>query len=295
MPAFELSQQAGYWLATFRAMASPCELLIDTDSRQQATVAAQIACDEAMRVEQKFSRYKNDNIIFAINNSQEKAVEVDAETAHLLDYAALCFELSDGLFDVTSGILRRVWRFDGGSKIPHADEVTALLGLIGWQRVSWQRPYLQLPMGMEIDLGGIGKEYAVDRTALLLAQAGFKHCLVNFGGDLLALGPRRNGDSWLVGVDPVSQAQAAVKRLHLQRGALTTSGDTQRYLLRDGSRYSHILNPKTGWPVPQAPRTVTVYANTCLEAGMLATFAMLNGQDAETFLKNQEVNYWIQR
>lgn len=292
---FDLSHHQDYWAAKFDAMASPCELLIDTDSRQQATVAGQIAQKEAQRVEQKFSRYRSDNIIFRINHAEGKAIEVDDETAHMLDYAALCFELSDGLFDVTSGILRRVWKFDGSDRLPQKKEVEALVELIGWQKLNWQRPMLQMPAGMEIDLGGIGKEYAVDRTGLLLNQAGIKHCLINYGGDLLALGPRRDGQPWLVGMDRLDPQQLQSRRLRLEQGALTTSGDTRRYLIKDSVRYSHILNPKTGWPVPDAPRTVTVHAPSCLEAGMLSTFAMLQGKDAETFLENQGVKYWVQR
>ena len=292
---FTLKRHDGFWLASFKAMASPCEVLIDTNSRRKATLAAEIAQAEALRIEQKFSRYRSDNIIFKINNSRETTIEVDAETALLLDYAAVCFELSDGLFDITSGVLREVWQFDGSSRLPTEEQVKQLQKRIGWNKLSWQSPRLEMQAGMEIDLGGIGKEYAVDRSALLLRQAGFKHALVNFGGDLLALGPRRDGRSWSVAVDSVANSQGKTTRLRLEGGALTTSGDTHRFLIKDNVRYSHILNPMTGWPVADAPRTVTVHAASCLEAGMLSTFAMLQGSKAEQFLQNQSLKYWIQR
>ena len=98
-----------------------------------------------------------------------RPVAVDDETAHLLDYAATCHEISDGLFDITSGVLRRVWRFDGGDRVPDRRRRAEVLAHVGWHRVTWQRPALTLPAGMEIDLGGIGKEYAVDRAAALVA------------------------------------------------------------------------------------------------------------------------------
>ncbi|MDH5300216.1 MAG: FAD:protein FMN transferase [Gammaproteobacteria bacterium] len=294
-PPFEMEQRDDCWLVKFSAMASPCELLIDQVSRSQATLAAQIAQQEALRIEQKFSRYRNDNIIFQINHNNGAPVSVDPETAQLLDYATTCYELSDGLFDITSGVLRRAWKFDRSDHLPSTDQVAQLLPLVGWNKIIWQRPSIQLQVGMEIDLGGIGKEYAVDRTALLLSQAGFSHFLVNFGGDLLAMGPRANGSPWLVGMDRIDPAQAHIKRLQLHHGALTTSGDTYRYLEKDGVRYSHILDPHTGWPVPEAPRTVTVHASTCVEAGILATFAMLHGKLAEQFLQEQQVKHWVQR
>lgn len=150
---------------------------------------------------------------------------------------------------------------------------------IGWQRVGWKSPVLTLPAGMEIDLGGIGKEYAVDRAAMLAQSSG--RCLVNFGGDLRVTGTGVDGEGWLVGVEGVGGRNLPVKRIQLMRGALATSGDAHRFLLKNGRRYSHILNPRTGWPVDGAPRSVTVAAPSCTQAGMLATLAMLRGTGAE--------------
>lgn len=286
-----------YFVGRFAAMASPCEVLAEAHDRAHAEQLTQIAAREAWRIEQKFSRYRTDNIIHAINHGQGAPVTVDEETAQLLDYAARCFELSDGAFDITSGVLRRAWKFDGSDRLPAAEQVATLLPLVGWHKVRWQRPTIALPPGMEIDLGGIGKEYAVDR-ALLLVKA---HCadsvLVNFGGDLAASGPRRNGQAWIVGIEKptANDANVAHRVLEIRGGGIATSGDAKRYLLKDGVRYSHILDPHSGWPVQHAPRSVTVAASTCTEAGMLATFAMLRGAQAEEFLAQQGVNYWCAR
>src|SRR5215472_6847650 len=98
--------------AQFKAMASPCETLIDTDDASLGQLVSASVSGEAFRIEQKFSHYRADNIVHAINNADGAAVEVDNETADLLDYAARCYEESGGLFDITSGVLRRVWKFD---------------------------------------------------------------------------------------------------------------------------------------------------------------------------------------
>ncbi|MBI1796384.1 MAG: FAD:protein FMN transferase [Candidatus Eisenbacteria bacterium] len=283
-----------YWIGRFTAMASPCEVLVDGDDRDEALAACSAARLEALRIEAKFSRYRDDNIVHRIQHACGRPVEVDAETAGLLDYAARCWTESDGRFDVTSGALRRVWTFDGGDRVPDAASLRHALARVGWRRVSWRPPVLTMPEGMEIDLGGIGKEYAVDRAAGEAAARVRSAFLVNFGGDLIASGPRRGGRPWIVGVDdPERTGTAALYRIELTRGALATSGDARRFVRHGGRRLGHILDPSTGWPVEGAPRSVTVLAATCLEAGTLATLACLMGPSAEAFLREQNVEFRI--
>lgn len=287
---------AGAWRGRFKAMASPCELLVEGADEAQARVLLEAAAAEALRIEAKFSRYRDDSVIAMLHRSRGEPVAVDDETALLLDYAAACHAMSDGLFDVTSGVLREAWRFDGSDRVPKADRVRVLVERIGWHKLHWQRPKIVLPPGMEIDLGGIGKEYAVDRVLALLRSQAALPMLVNFGGDLAVSGLRADGRAWQVGVErPDAQQRSAVLRLDLSAGALATSGDARRYLLKDGVRYGHILDPRDGWPVRGAPRSVTVAAGRCTEAGTLATLAMLQGPRAEEWLAGQGVPHWVLR
>ena len=200
--------------------------------------------------------------------------------------------MSEGLFDITSGVLRKVWKFDGSDHVPESTAVSAVLENVGWSKVQWKDQVLQMPEGMEIDLGGVGKEYAVDRCVQIARNLTQESVLVNFGGDLATTGERRNKNCWSVGL-LVTGKDNAVALFKLYRGAIATSGDAHRYLLKDGERYSHVLNPKTGWPVPDAPHTVSVAAPTCVEAGLMSTMAMLQGDNAEEFLKLQEVDFWL--
>jgi thiamine biosynthesis lipoprotein len=147
---------------------------------------------------------------------------------------------------------------------------------------------------MEIDFGGIGKEYAVDSAAALVRTVSDR-CLLNFGGDLLALGPQSGNAPWRVGIESVRDAGAVAQQIDLTVGALATSGDARRFLLKDGQRYGHVLDPRTGWPVAGAPRSVTVAAASCTEAGMLATLALLQGPQAEAFLEAQGAQFWALR
>jgi thiamine biosynthesis lipoprotein len=287
-----LDKVEGYYLGRFQAMASPCEVLMDIDDLSLAKYLLTLAANEAWRIEKKFSRYLDNNPIDQINNSEGKAIKVDNEIAQMLDFSQQCYELSNGLFDITSGVLRYAWKFDGSDRVPDQAQIDALLPYVGWDKVTWQSPYFTLPKEMEIDLGGIGKEYAVDRTLLLLQEKCQAALLVNFGGDIHASGARKNGQPWSIGIE--NPSGAATKILKIHQGALATSGDARRFLMKEGKRYSHVLNPKTGWPVNNAPRSVTVAAGTCTEAGLLATFALLQGEDAEDFLKKEDVQYWIE-
>lgn len=275
-------------------MASPCEILVECDDLSLAERLGQDAVKEALRIEAKFSRYRADSVVSAINGSRGSPVKVDEETAALLDFSANAHRLSGGLFDITSGVLRRCWRFDGSDRLPRQDEIDAVMPHIGFDKVRWAPPFVVLPAGMEIDFGGIGKEYAVDNVLDILSSRCKYPMLVNFGGDLVANRAPGNGP-WQVGIERPGSDREARLLLELSHGALATSGDTHRYLLRDGVRYGHIMNVHTGWPVQGVPRSVTVAGSSCVEAGMLATFAMLQGTGAESFLNEQGMPYWCLR
>ncbi len=251
-----------------------------------------VAVQEALRIEKKFSRYRDDSVTAWIHEHRGSAIDVDEETASLLDFASQCHELSDGLFDITSGVLRRAWKFDGSDRVPDPAAVDCLLPLVGFDKLRWSSPRLLLPAGMELDFGGIGKEYAVDRAYELLAARDSTPFLINFGGDLRANRPPSHG-RWQVGIERPDTDRESTLLLDLEHGALATSGDSRRFLLKDGIRYGHILDPRTGWPVPGAPRSVTVAASSCTEAGLLSTLALLHGSRAQEFLKEQGVRYWI--
>jgi len=288
-----VEQRSGNLLAVcFTAMASPCEVLLPASAQALAVELGLVAAQEAWRIEAKFSRYLDNSVVADIHRSRGSVYHADAETALLLDFARQCFELSDGLFDITCGVLRRAWRFDGSDNVPDAAAVEGLLPLIGFDKLQWQAPNLVLPRDMELDFGGAGKEYAVDRAFELLAQRHSGPFLVNFGGDLRANKPLKSAP-WVVGIERPDHEQQMALALKLERGAIATSGDARRYLLKDGVRYGHVLNPRTGWPVMDAPRSVSVAAATCTEAGLISTLALLHGAQARAFLEEQGTPFWL--
>ena len=264
----------------FRAMAASNEVQLHTDDAKRAREAAGRAIDEVARIEAKFSRYRPDSVVSRINAAAGgKPVAIDAETEALLRFAGECFRESGGLFDITSGVLRRVWRFDEG-RIPNDRELAPILSLIGWDRVEIAEGRVRLPTrGMELDFGGFGKEYAVDRAALVLKEAGVESALVNLAGDLAILAPQPGGEPWRLGIQHPRKPDHVVATLPVMSGAIATSGDYERFIEREGVRHCHILDPRTGRSA-RGLQSVTVHAPSCLVAGTATTVAMLKGRDA---------------
>jgi len=272
-------------------MAGEHEIHIAGADADSARRAADDAIADVARIEAKYSRYRDDSILSRINAAAGKqAVAVDDETHALLRYADQCHAQSDGLFDITSGVLRRAWNFRREPPhVPSHAELAPLLELIGWHDVDWDERCVRLPRaGMEIDFGGIGKEYAADRVATILIGHGLRHGFVNLGGDVRALGPQVDGTPWRVGIRHPRAQDVALAGFDLVDGALATSGDYERYFDLDGKRYCHILDPRTGMPVTWW-QSVSVVAPLCVVAGSCATIAMLREADAPSFLDAQGV------
>lgn len=260
----------------FRAMGSPCELRLFAPSASDAQAALRAARAAIERLEARYTRYRDDSLTSRINRAAgtRERIEVDPETAGLLDYAAQAHAQSDGLFDITSGILRRAWDFRSG-RLPSQAQIEPLLALIGWDRVEWDRPWIRLPLaGMELDFGGYVKEYAADVAAHACRAAGVAHGLVELGGDIAAIGPHPDGSPWRIGIRNPRSPDSALAFVDVARGGIASSGDYERGMVVDGVRYCHVLDPRTGWPV-SGLSAVSVVADQCLIAGTATTIAML--------------------
>jgi thiamine biosynthesis lipoprotein len=261
----------------FRAMAAENEIQVHADEELARRAAAE-AIAEVMRIEAKYSRYRAESVVSRINAAAGSAVDIDAETRGLLAYADACFLQSGGLFDATSGVLRRAWRFER-PRVPDDAEIAPLLRLIGWGRVDLGEASVRLPDGgMELDFGGFGKEYAVDRAASVLRGAGVESALVNLAGDLMILGAQPDGSPWRVGIRHPRRDGELIATLPVSSGALATSGDYERFIEVSGVRHCHVLDPRTGRSA-RGFQSVTVHAASCLVAGSASTIAMLKGRD----------------
>ncbi len=265
-----------YYHHDFKAMGTPCAIQLYAKTHIKAKRAAEKVVADVARLEAIYSRYRDDSFLSEINRvaAAGGSITVDVETAGLLDYATTCYQQSDGLFDVTSGLLRQAWNFKSG-KVADEAVINSLLERIGWDKLHWQAPVLEfLVAGMEIDFGGVVKEYAVDCAAALCMEMGIQHGIVNLGGDIKVIGPHADGSPWRVGIRHPRYAGAVLQTIELHAGALASSGDYERCIMLNGVRYGHVLNPKTGWPVRRMA-SVSVVGDFCVVAGSAATIAML--------------------
>lgn len=276
----------GYTKVCFHAMACPCEILIDSTDHNQIQHVAYACWEEVNRIEETYSRYRTDNLIYTLN--QGKTVTLSDEARMLFAYAQHCFTLSEGLFDITTGIYRKIWNFTEHKTIPTHTQINQCAKNVGFSKLHYTPPQLTVPQGMEIDFGGFAKEYAVDKAfdvgSTLLGTTAL---LINLGGDIRC-GKRPNHQPWDIGIEGNTN-----KIIHLTEGAIATSGNTYRYTDTHGKRYTHIINPTTGWAICDAPNCVTVAAPTCLEAGFYTTVSILHADKCIDFLNATDVDYWV--
>ena len=264
----------------FHAMGCPCECRFYAHSPVSIQIAADACIAEARRFEQKYSRYLADSVTSQINQSAGlHSVTIDPETAAILAYAGVCYDLSSGLFDITSGVFRQVWHREM-TALPQEDDLAACIAKVGWRKVELTGDEIYLPItGMELDFGGVVKEYAADALAALARSHGIDHGLINLGGDICIIGPRPDDEPWSIGITHPTLENCAIAMIELHEGALTTSGGYERYFDIEGVRYSHLINPKTGFPV-ESLLSASVSAPQAIVAGSMTSIALLQDESA---------------
>lgn len=263
-------------------MGCPCTLSLYCGELQIAETISNAVIRELNRLDKYYTDYSDDSFTAEINRSagDKSGIIVDDETAILLDYADECYRLSEGLFDITAGVLKEIWNFKvKNPKLPDESRINDLLKRTGWDKIIWKKPHLVLPIkGMKLDFGGVVKEYAADFAANICRSYGVQYGLVDLGGDLAVIGPHPDGRPWGVGVQHPRKLAEDIAVIPLQYGGLASSGDYERFFEIEGKRYSHILNPKTGWPI-EGLSAVSVVADLCVIAGSASTIAMLKGKE----------------
>lgn len=269
-------------------MGGPARLVLNSKHGQQldlGNIAKQVrTLLEAL--EARYSRYRAESIVSVINQRAGSGIftEVDPETQALLDLAGRLWDTSGGLFDITSGPLRQAWDFRaGGGADPAQIELT--LPLVGWEQIEWRGSSIHLPTpGVEIDLGGLAKEYAVDCAISLMRNLKVTSAMIELAGDVATIGDSNN-TPWRVGIqDP--EGTGSLCAVQLSNAAIATSGNYARRIDFEGKHYGHLLNPKTGWPV-EGPTSVSVLDSHCLTAGAVATVACLHSEkDARAWLEH---------
>jgi thiamine biosynthesis lipoprotein len=251
-----------------------------TDDAELATRAMAAVIAEMRRTDELMSTYKPESQLSAVNaHAFERPVTVDREIIEVVERALEFSRLSDGAFDITYASVGYLYDYRAHQR-PSAEQVATALPGVDYRQVQVDRganTIRFLRKGVRIDLGGIGKGHAVDRSIDTLRELGIEHAMVNAGGDTRLLGDRR-GKPWIVGVrDPRNEGKM-VTRLPLEDEAISTSGDYERYFEEDGVRYHHILVPGTG-DVARAVRSATVIGPDATLTDGLSTTVFVLGVD----------------
>jgi FAD:protein FMN transferase len=262
--------------------------LPDPTKAAEAGRAMQTALEEMARIEQSMSEWRQGSELSALNRSAgEAGIEISHELFEVLARSKEISEATAGAFDVTFHGVGQLWTFTPGSRPPSPELVAAKLPLVDWTGIELEpasdgsRPRARLVRpGMMIGLGGIAKGYAVDRASASLRASGFPDHLVEAGGDTYASGSK-GGTAWRIGVQDPGHA-GAIGSMAVTDVAIVTSGNYQRYFEFEGTRYAHILDPRTGWPVDAArsPRSVTVVGARAADADAFCTALAVMGSEA---------------
>ena len=250
------------------------------DAVAQAAFDAVFA--EFDRLESLLSVWREGSDVRRLNAAAgERAVPVSAETRDVLAAAREISDWTGGKFDVTFGALTDIWKFDHDqdNRVPDRSEIAARVPLIDYRAIVLDDPpgtAFIARRGMRVHLGGIGKGYAVDRGIALVRSRGLTDFMIQSGGDLYVAG-RKDGAPWRVGItDPRGQAGQVFATLDLSDGTLSTSGDYERFFMKDGRRYHHLLDPATGEPA-RLCRSVSIVADSATLADGLSTGVFILG------------------
>lgn len=239
---------------------------------------------EITRIEHLISDWIPDSQVSQINkNAGIRPVKVDKELLELTQRAIHFSELTDGAFDISFAAADRIWKFDGSmTTIPSEKEVKESVNKIGYKNIVINYKdstiFLKLP-GMKIGFGATGKGYAADKTKELMISKGVEAGIINASGDLNTWGKQPNGDNWIIGITNPMKEDDLFALFELSGTAVVTSGNYQKFVMIDNKRYSHIIDPRTGYP-SSGVSSATVFADSAEMANGISTAIMVLGKKA---------------
>lgn len=274
--------KCGLYDLRFKALGTDCRVQFSAGSNDQAEAFSKESVQWVANFETKYSRFRNNSLISEINRNAGVAwTEIDTEVESIF---AICDDLhfmTQGVLDPTMLPLIHLWDYRRThTQLPSDTEVESVRSLVGWRKVERKPGGVFLPeKGMSLDLGGFGKEYAVDKVAAIAVGNGLTGCLVDFGRDIHAIGRPPKGPAWHIGLENPEIPGSSWGSLAAINLGIATSGDYRRFFEHSGQRFGHILDPRSGRPVINGILAVTITANSCLEAGVLSTTVFVLGEE----------------
>ena len=250
------------------------------------------AIEEIRRIERLLTTFKSDSQTNLINdNAGIQSVIVDQEVFDLIERSIAISKITQGAFDITYGSIdKSLWNFDKTmTKLPSPDDAKKMVHLINYQNIildSSSHSVFLKAKGMRIGFGGIGKGYAAEMAKKLLIKNGAKSGIINASGDLCTWGFQPNEKPWTIGIADPDKPQAPFSYIEISNKAVATSGNYEKYILIDGKKYSHTIDPKTGLPI-SGIKSVTIISSNAEFADAMATPMAVMGIEAGLFLINQ--------
>lgn len=278
-----------------RLMGNTFEFTVVGDDKEKAYETIKLAIAEVRRIEKLFTTFDENSQTNQINRMAGiRPVKVDKEMFELIKRSLKISEVTDGAFDITYGSIdKRLWNFDKTmTSLPDGETAKSMVRLINYRNMILNETDCTVMLqekGMRIGFGGIGKGYAADRAKAVLVQAGVQSGIVNASGDLITWGRQANQQPWTIGIAHPDDARAAFSWLNISDLAIATSGNYEKYILINGKKYSHTINPRTGMPVTGI-KSVTIISPYAEIADAMATPVMVMGVQAGLNLINQ-INY----
>ncbi|MDT8346586.1 MAG: FAD:protein FMN transferase [Flavobacteriaceae bacterium] len=288
---FQWTYAQAEYQRVLKLMGSVFDITVVADSKVEADEYIDLAVSEIERIEQLISSWKTDSQTSLINqNAGIKPVVVDRELYDLIERSIRISKLTDGAFDISYASMDNIWRYDGSMQhMPTKEAITASVAKVGHQHIilnpNENSVYLKLP-GMKIGFGAIGKGYAADKAKALLLRKGIKNTIVNASGDLNAWGKRADGSEWKIAIKNPNDKQKIAAWLPVNDAAVVTSGNYEKFVVFNGQRYSHIIDPRTGYPV-KGLKSVTIFAPSAELADALSTSVFVLGKEVGLDLINQ--------
>ena len=269
---------------TLKLMGSRFDITVVANDSTEANIHIDTAVAEIIRIEKLISSWDTNSQTSAINkNAGIEPVKVDAELFNLIERAIGISKLTDGAFDISYASMDHIWKFDGSmTEMPSEEEITASVGKVGFQNILLDKEnstiFLKLKR-MKIGFGAIGKGYAADKAKSLLIKKGVSSGIINASGDMNTWGKQPDGSEWKVAITNPLNKDKVFALLPITNGAVVTSGNYEKYVKFNGKRYTHIIDPRTGYP-SSGIISVTVFAPKAELADALATSVFVMGKEA---------------
>ncbi|WP_411893660.1 FAD:protein FMN transferase [Winogradskyella sp. A2] len=269
---------------TLKLMGSRFDITVVAVDSIEANKNINLAINEISRIERLISSWDKNSQTSEINrNAGINPIKVDKELFNLIERALGISKLTDGAFDISYASMDRIWKFDGSMEaMPTKQEVNASVSKVGFKNIILDKTNSTVFLknkGMKIGFGAIGKGYAADKAKDLLISAGVTSGIINASGDMNTWGKQPSGEEWKVAItNPINKSKVFAL-LPITNGAVVTSGDYEKYVKFDNTRYSHIIDPRTGYPA-SGIISVTVFAPKAELADALATSIFVMGIDS---------------